>query len=588
MSKKIQQYVAALYKQINLLNLPSEKAVALLELLDRISHESNIKNFKIKRIVHDKSVMHNVLSNTIKQLEEKSALLETQKKVIEDEAKFKEDLYTVVSHEIRTPLNGILGMGHLLSNTPLTPAQRKYMEVIRGSTDNIMVIVNDLLNMASINARTIKIEKQAFYTTELFDNLAGTLSVKAQKKGIQLLVQTASDFPPCLIGDGTRTYQVLLNLLNNAVKFTDEGIVSLYSSVTEQKDGKIIAKFVVTDTGVGIEKHKLKDIFQRFTQVHHQKSMDEIGTGLGLSIVKELLNLMDGNVTVDSKINEGTTMTVTLAFDLPDEAKTMLYEPKNDFYVPQNWRKKHFLLIEDNDANILYISDLFADWKLRLDIVSTLEKARHKVSIKKYDCLLSDINLPDGNSIDFILQLRQQPPDINPDLPVIILTTEAGLSESVSRKLNIGAYLNKPFPPQALLSVINKIFDMPNIQNIPEGNTQNPALDKLAHLYQLFRGKQQHISEMLDLFMEQVPTSITKMGQHIKDKNKDGIHYEAHTIKSTIKIIGLDEFAATALRLEYCKSDTWDEIHHNYETFKSQATKEMTTLDKERKAVIGD
>ncbi len=590
MNNKISKHIAALTAEIKRLNLPKEHTILISELLNNVNHEADVINFKIKRILQDKSVMTTVLNNTIKELEEKSALLEQQKKVIQEEAKFKENLYAVVSHEMRTPLNGILGMGYLLSGTPLNHSQQKYTEVIKGSVDKLIVIVNDLLNMASVNSGDIKIEKEPFYTAELFNNLEGTLSVKTEKKGIDLSFNTEADFPPCLLGDSTRTYQILLNLLNNAVKFTEQGSVSLHTKVEREKGNVIYVKFVIQDTGIGIKSDKLERIFGPYVQVHDKKAWNEEGMGLGLSIVKKLLNLMDGSITVKSTVNQGTTMTVILPFELPTEQNPLRPEQVSDLFVPKNWREKRFLLLEDNEANVFYIKEVFSGWQLNIDVVSTLEQARLKLAEHQYDCLLSDIHLPDGNGIDFIEELRQSA-EIYRHLPAIVLSAEAHLSDDILHKLDIKVCLNKPFTPQSLQSAIHQIFDtqMHNSEHISskeQADHISHHLIKLSHLYQLFKGKRQHVFELLDLFEAQVPPTLSKLEQHIKDKNKKGIHYEAHTIKSTMKIIGLDNLVGLAIRLEYCESDTWEDIQKNYDSFKGQTLEELKALEKEREMLV--
>ncbi len=535
--------------------------------------------FRLKRTIHDKQVTTNVLRNTISELEIKSENLEFQKKLTEQQARFKEELFTNVSHELRTPLHGILGMSHLLENTDLDKIQKNYVDITKGSANNLLVIINDILSLSQINAGKAKLLQEPFSTNKFFNDLVGILDFKAKKKDLNLIFVKPPNFPKFIEGDRTRLYQILLNLLNNALKFTNKGHVSLNVFILKQTKETIDVQFDVADTGIGMEKEKFASIFESFTQVHQDTNHIYEGAGLGLNIVKKLLNLMGGSIEVDSTPNKGTTFSVKLSFDLPDTKQIEAHiSTESDIVILPHWQYKKMLMIEDNPANVVYAKGVFADWGIQLDVAESLAEGASMVIEKQYDCILSDVKLPDGNGLEFIANLRKTHNALNQHTPVIVLTASANEKEaSYSKSIKIQSYIGKPFPPELLVSELKKILDNPIKKEKKRFTKTETSLQyEEAYFYQLqkvFKNKNKAKVEMLDIFLRQIPIALIEMETTLKQKNIDDFHFQAHRIKSTINIIGLPKLLPIITKIDdFCyKKINLEQVPVLFEQFKKQA-----------------
>jgi len=334
--------------------------------LKKIDKELTASAFKLKRTLMDRQVTNSVLNNTIAELKEKTNAIEKQRRMLEKQSKFKETLFANVSHELRTPLHGIQGMNHLLAKTSLDETQEEYVEIVRSSADNLLVIINDLLTFSQMNAGSVHLKKQPFSLPKLCNELENILSLKAQAKGLSLLCMCPAKLPIYLIGDRIRLYQLFINLLNNAVKFTHKGYIVMNIYPIEIGEDKISLQFEVRDSGIGMKADQLDKIFGSFTRVHDEDGIVYEGAGLGLNIVKKLINLMGGTVEVKSEVNKGTSFFVNLDFDVATEEQIENYKNKRSVLeIPAHWKYKKLLMIEDNKANILYAKNMFLDWETR-------------------------------------------------------------------------------------------------------------------------------------------------------------------------------------------------------------------------------
>ncbi|MGB1243635.1 MAG: ATP-binding protein, partial [Chitinophagales bacterium] len=470
--------------------------------------------------------------------------------------------------------------------------QKNYVDVIKSSADNLLVIINDLLNLSKINAGQLKINLEPFSTKKFYSDLHGLLDIKAKEKGLNLNFYASPNIPQFLLGDRTRLYQVLLNLLNNAIKFTHYGHISLSTSIEGFDKDTIKLKFEISDTGIGIPAEKLNAIFDSFIQVHNSQNFVYEGTGLGLNIVKKLLDLMMGKIEVKSKINEGTTFIVKIPFQIPSDSLILQYQQNQTrLSIPQGWLTKKIIYIEDNRANLLYARNMFANWNIQIETAEDLKEAHKKLSANKYDCILSDVKLPDGNGLDFIRQLRKNTLAINQQTPVIVLTAGANeKDESLSTELNIVSYIGKPFPPATIIKSLNLVF----ATNMSRANLQHqinpivtltpPTTNKnyLAHLRKLMNGNCKNMVEMINIFLEQVPQTIKNMEGSIQSADWEQVHFEAHKIKSSIMVIGLVKLQSSILKInEYSrKKENIYQIPALYHSFKKQVFIEVKQLNK--------
>jgi len=565
--------------------------IVFLEHLAQLKKEFKRNDFKLKRTIKDKQISNQVLENTITELKIQTENLKHQKTLTEEQTAFKEQLFASVSHELRTPLHGILGMSHLLEDSPLNQEQRKYTEIIRGSADNLLVIINDLLNLSKINAGKMLLLNEPFSFEQFLNDLKGVLEFKAKGKGLNLIFTSPPNMPLFLMGDRTRLYQVLLNLINNAIKFTEKGYIALNVYILRQNETSIDCQFEVKDTGIGITQSKLASVFDSFTQVNGAKENSLHGVGLGLSIVKKLIQLMDGKIKVKSELGQGTTFLVNLSFDIPSETAVKdLTLNKSTIHFPTSWQDKKILLIEDNEANLVYAQNLFASGHIPLDIAKNIAVAYQKTGHQLYDCILSDVKLPDGNGFELIAKLRGDNSAINQRTPIIVLTASANEKEAhYAKKLNVQSYIGKPFPPQLIISEMKKIFndsDMDNKIIAPQNvvfkkSIPSPsAVPYFANLEKSFKHKASLQIEMFDICLDQLPKAIEQMGKGLKENDLKVFHYDAHRIKSTINIIGLPKLKPLITKMdEYCyKKIHLEELPELYRQFKLQAAEDIQLI----------
>ncbi|MFK7946262.1 MAG: two-component regulator propeller domain-containing protein [Saprospiraceae bacterium] len=474
-------------------------------------------------------------------VQERTIKIQRQKELIEERSKFKEQFFSNVSHELRTPLNGILGISHLLAKTELNKTQRQFTQAIKTSADNLLVIINDLLDVSKLNAGQLELVQKPFDTITLFTTLYELFRPRIEEKGLKLNFDIDREIPQYLSGDQVRFYQILINLLGNALKFTAQGQITLRLRKDERENDKQFwIKIEVEDTGIGIPKDKIDKIFGNYTQVIDASGYHYEGSGLGLTIVKNLVEIKGGTINVQSEQYQGTTFTLFLPFIEPtDEAvDEFLLEEANQIFK-QKWEGRKVLLIEDNKVNQLYAKNLFIEWQLNADFAMTIKEAEELTTHNDYDCILADVKLPDGDGLKFIRSIRESQVHLNHNTTVIVLTAGASPQERArATGLDIFAYMTKPFDPDSLMRALNLVFT----QNIDK-KIESKEIDYkyLTNLFQLVKNNKQSVVDLLEVYLKQAPKFKENIQKHIKDRDYENLYFETHTMLSSLRTIGIDE-----------------------------------------------
>lgn len=383
------------------------------------------------------------------------------KKQLEELMKIKEQFMANMSHEIRTPMNAIVGFTDLLLKTQLSSEQKQYVDAVKTSGKNLLVIINDILDFSKIQSGKFVFEQIKFRLSQVVTTISELMLPKANEKGIHLLTEIDPNIPDYLIGDPMRLNQVLLNLLGNAIKFTKEGEVKIKVDLLEDKEEKVKLSFAVSDTGIGIAKGKQALIFEGFTQASNQTTRKYGGTGLGLTIAKQLVELQGGTIEVTSELDEGSTFTFILEFkkNLNPETKTKKSDSQQSELSFDELEGVNILLVEDNVMNQMLAKKVLSDWKCKITVAENGLVAIDKLSENDFDLILMDIQMPemDGNEATRHIRKEFSPP--KSEVPIIAMTAHA-LAGEAEKCISVGMneYISKPFDTKVLYNKILSVL----------------------------------------------------------------------------------------------------------------------------------
>lgn len=445
-------------------------------------------------------------------------------------ANMQEQFLANMSHEIRTPMNSILGFTNLLKRTELNPMQREYIQNIHSAGENLLTLVNDILDLSKIEAGMMHVEETRFSLRSMVSSVGAMFIEKIREKDLKFNVSIDKDVPDILTGDAVRLTQVLVNLISNAVKFTDQGEITVYGQLLASSETDARIRLCVKDTGIGVAPEKRSAIFERFQQAELETTRRFGGTGLGLSIVKQLIEMQGGTIRLESELGKGSEFIVELNYKLPDLAQ-MYSEALAEQEEQVPLQKIRVLIAEDNYMNQQLVRHLMKSWSMDHLIVNTGLEAVEELRNNSYSIVLMDIQMPDMDGYTATSIIRKE---LDNDVPIIAMTAHAMVGEKEKcLQLGMNDYVSKPIKETVLYNIIAR-----HAQHIPEKN-DHPAHIKLDYLHQLSGHDANFEKEILNQFIIQVPTELSQLEESINESDFDMVRRVAHSLKSTVGYVGL-------------------------------------------------
>jgi signal transduction histidine kinase/DNA-binding response OmpR family regulator len=470
--------------------------------------------------------------------------LDASEKKVREAARIKENFMANMSHEIRTPMNAIMGFTSLLQKREKDPVSTGYVQAIQSSGDSLLTIINDILDLSKIEAGMMRIERTPFSIRELLYSVETMFLEKVKEKGLEFTTQVDNSIPDTLNGDATRLTQVLVNLIGNAVKFTQQGSIAVVIGNEGVQEKNILLGITVSDTGIGIEPDKLPGIFERFRQAEDSITRKYGGTGLGLSIVKDLVELQGGSINVTSEPDKGSSFRIVIPYKITQEVinnqqKWLGTSPKNAASADVR-----ILVVEDNEINQQLMHHLLGYWELPYEIAANGKEALEKLQGQSYDLILMDIQMPGMDGYTATAQIRHT---LQLSTPIIAMTAHA-LAGEREKCLSAGMneYISKPIQEEELYRMIVRFtgrqqIEVPAKKVLYQSPPSNYRHIDLGYMREVSNGNTEYEKTVTEQFLEMIPEDLK--GLELAWKRKDFIMLRvlAHNMKTSVSVMGLTE-----------------------------------------------
>ena len=487
--------------------------------------------------------------------------------------KAKSEFLAAMSHEIRTPMNGILGMLRIVGDSPLTDEQRARLSVASSSSQTLLGILNDILDYTKIESGEIDIARSDFDIRQLIEDIIVLMRFRATEKGIQLRTDIADDVPPIIRGDSSKLSQVILNLVGNGLKFTEEGEVAVAVNLIEQaRDGALQLGVSVSDTGIGIAEEELGSLFDPFYQADMSRSRREGGTGLGLAICRRLVEAMGGEISVESEPSNGTRFSFSARFDVGDRAA--IIESAYEMPVAHpDLGHLSILLVEDNEINAVVAETFLERMGHAVFLASTGEDAVARMSETGFDVVLMDISLPGIDGVETARRIRGLSDKTRNSVPIIAMSAHVFENE-ITQVLDAGmdAFVGKPVVPERLSEAITQAMlrgrsGVVVLADDAEGiNSDGVILDATILRNDFLILGPEKTGRMVRTFFESSEQKVDQLRRAVEQENLSTVAYTAHSLKSSATSLGLVSLEGHTKDLEVAaKAEDIDAVRSSFE-----------------------
>jgi PAS domain S-box-containing protein len=521
--------------------------------------------------------------------EEAKSKAESATEIAENAVKAKQQFLSNMSHEIRTPMNAIIGFTKVVLKTDLSAKQKEYLTAIKTSGDSLIVLINDILDLAKVDAGKMTFEKTPFKMASSISAMLHLFETKIQEKNLELVKEYDNKIPDVLVGDPVRLHQIILNLVSNAVKFTTKGKITVSVNLLNDDEENATIEFAVTDTGIGIPEDKIETIFENFQQASSTTARLYGGTGLGLAIVKKLVEAQSGSISVKSTLNEGSSFSFILSFQKTNaeaELETGMME------LNPKIRNIKVLVVEDIALNQLLMQTLLDDFGFDRDIAANGKIAIEKLQEKPYDIILMDLQMPEMNGFEATEYIRNK---MNSKIPIIALTADVTTVDLAKCKaVGMNDYIAKPVDERLLYSKIVGLVNKP--LNIKDNGNEGVVKSEISQIkcidltYLNHRTKSNPVlmREMISAYLKQTPPLIKAMNKGLKDEDWTSLRAAVHKMIPSFAIMGISsEFENKARKVQECAGtqQNTDEIFDLVSELGRVSTQACGELELEYKAI---
>jgi signal transduction histidine kinase/DNA-binding NarL/FixJ family response regulator len=521
--------------------------------------------------------------------------LDASEKKVRETAMIKENFMANMSHEIRTPLNAILGFTNLLKARNLNPELTEFVESIQKSGENLLIIVNDILDLSKIEAGMVRIESAPFSVRGLVHSIETMFGEKCKEKDLQFVTAVDEGVPDILKGDATRLTQILMNLIGNAVKFTQGGSIAVHIDSRLIQDNSIHLRFTIADTGIGIEKEKISGIFERFQQAEESITRRYGGTGLGLSIVKDLIQLQQGEISVESLPGKGTKFSFYIPYEIAPEQSSFNGPADRTSFQDIPTTNIRILVVEDNEMNQSLLRHLLTGWQISFAMVSTGIEALEALEKNNYTLILMDIQMPGMDGYTAARQIRQQ---LKLDLPIIAMTAHALAGEREKCLAHgMNEYLSKPIREQDLFRMILQFGGvsappetpasvaaaparssgpgqglLPDPASITAGATRAYQFIHLGYMREISSGNTEYERTVTGQFIDGIPDDLQALSSAMASDDIVRLRSTAHDMKTSVSIMGLTDKLQAHLDILECGNPVGEELNRHIAAVKMICT----------------